>query len=86
MVFQENVTLIKEINDLRRELKICRSKIHDYEAQLGLANKKNVGSNLPDVARDAGSKSQRSVSANLAGATLTDEQGQRIIEMQVWKR
>ena len=76
--------MIKEINDLRRELKMSRSKIHDYEAQLGIANKKNAaagGSNLPDVARDAGMK--RSSSAMLTGATLTDEQGQRIIEMQV---
>jgi len=83
-IMQENVTLIKEINDLRRELKICRSKIHDYEAQLGIANKKNAGasgSNLPDVVgRDGGMK--RSSSAMLSGATLTDEQGQRIIEMQ----
>ena len=33
--FQENVTLIKEINDLRKELKLCRVLIHDMEAAMG---------------------------------------------------
>ena len=28
---QENVSLIKEINDLRRELKIARTQVHDLE-------------------------------------------------------
>lgn len=32
---QENVTLIKEINDLRRELKVTRTQVHDLEATLG---------------------------------------------------
>ena len=42
---QENVSLIKEINDLRRELKLSRTHIHDMEAALGLhnKNKKNGG-------------------------------------------
>lgn len=38
---QENVSLIKEINDLRRELKISRSQVHDLEAALGLHRKSN---------------------------------------------
>ncbi|KAK7099818.1 cilia- and flagella-associated protein 57-like [Littorina saxatilis] len=38
-IMQENVSLIKEINDLRRELKICRTHIHDMEAALGLHSK-----------------------------------------------
>uniref|UniRef100_A0A8C5QD76 Cilia and flagella associated protein 57 n=1 Tax=Leptobrachium leishanense TaxID=445787 RepID=A0A8C5QD76_9ANUR len=38
-VMQENVTLIKEINDLRRELKMSRSKVHDLEEVLGLTRK-----------------------------------------------
>lgn len=33
-IMQENVSLIKEINDLRRELKIARSQVHDMEANL----------------------------------------------------
>lgn len=40
--FQENVSLIKEINDLRKELKIVRVKNHDLEAALGLHRKKNA--------------------------------------------
>jgi len=35
------VTLIKEINDLRKELKIARSSVHDLEAALGLHRKSN---------------------------------------------
>lgn len=40
-LLQENVSLIKEINDLRRELKIARTQIHDLEAALGMHSKKN---------------------------------------------
>lgn len=40
-IMQENVSLIKEINDLRRELKLCRTNIHDMEAALGMHSKKN---------------------------------------------
>ncbi|XP_033738759.1 cilia- and flagella-associated protein 57-like [Pecten maximus] len=40
-IMQENVSLIKEINDLRRELKIARTQIHDLEAAMGLHSKKN---------------------------------------------
>ncbi|XP_063057266.1 cilia- and flagella-associated protein 57-like [Engraulis encrasicolus] len=38
-IMQENVTLITEINNLRRELKLTRSQLHNYETLLGL-NKK----------------------------------------------
>ena len=38
-LFQENVTLIKEINDLRRELKIARTQVHDLETALGVMRK-----------------------------------------------
>ena len=36
---QENVTLIKEINDLRRELSEARTHAHDLEAALGIHRK-----------------------------------------------
>lgn len=42
-IMQENVSLIKEINDLRKELKIARTQIHDLEAALGLHSKNNKG-------------------------------------------
>ena len=38
-IMQENVTLIKEVNDLRKELKICRSQIQDLETALGISRK-----------------------------------------------
>lgn len=50
-IMQENVSLIKEINDLRKELKIVRVKNHDLEAALGLhrANNKDVTQLLQTV-------------------------------------
>ncbi|CAH1775033.1 unnamed protein product [Owenia fusiformis] len=42
-IMQENVSLIKEINDLRRELKIARTQVHDLEAALGLHRQSNQG-------------------------------------------
>lgn len=39
IILQENVTLLKEINDLRKELKVARTQIHDLEALLNVAKK-----------------------------------------------
>ena len=36
------MTLIKEVNDLRKELKISRSKIQDMETALGISRKNAV--------------------------------------------
>lgn len=36
---QENVTLIKEINDLRSELKVSRTHVHDLEASINVMRK-----------------------------------------------
>jgi DNA repair exonuclease SbcCD ATPase subunit len=38
-IMQENVTLIREINDLRRELKIARTQVHDLEVTLKVSQK-----------------------------------------------
>ena len=38
-ILQENVTLLKEINDLRSELKKSRTTAHDLEAVLKIARK-----------------------------------------------
>ncbi|KAL5255192.1 hypothetical protein ACHWQZ_G014581 [Mnemiopsis leidyi] len=38
-IMQENVSLIKEINDLRRELKIARTQVHDLEANSNVLKK-----------------------------------------------
>lgn len=48
---QENVSLIKEINDLRKELKIARSHVHDLEAALGLHRKTNQAKATETLAR-----------------------------------
>ncbi|XP_025110126.1 cilia- and flagella-associated protein 57-like [Pomacea canaliculata] len=39
-IMQENVMLIKEINDLRKEVKLQRTHVHDLKATLGLYTKK----------------------------------------------
>ena len=36
---KENVTLIKEINDLRRELKTARVKLQDLQTAMGISRK-----------------------------------------------
>ncbi|CAF1148353.1 unnamed protein product, partial [Rotaria sordida] len=38
-IMQENVTLIKEINDLRRELKTSRVKLQDLQTAMGISRK-----------------------------------------------
>ncbi|KXJ18311.1 cilia- and flagella-associated protein 57 [Exaiptasia diaphana] len=47
-IMQENVTLIKEINDLRRELKISRTTVHDLETALGVMRKQQNQGNIDD--------------------------------------
>jgi len=44
-IMQENVSLIKEINDLRKELKIARTMIHDLEAAVKQYTKRTGGDN-----------------------------------------
>ncbi|XP_025942665.1 cilia- and flagella-associated protein 57 isoform X1 [Apteryx rowi] len=41
-IMQENVSLIKEINELRQELKVTRTQVHDLQSTLGLTKKKQV--------------------------------------------
>jgi ribosomal protein L14 len=38
-IIKENVTLIKEINDLRRELKMARVKLQDLQTAMGISRK-----------------------------------------------
>ena len=38
-IMQENVSLIKEINDLRKELKMARTQVHDLEANTNVLKK-----------------------------------------------
>jgi transposase len=39
ILIKENVTLIKEINDLRRELKTARVKLQDLQTAMGISRK-----------------------------------------------
>ncbi|XP_073400639.1 cilia- and flagella-associated protein 57 isoform X1 [Dendrobates tinctorius] len=76
-VMQENVTLIKEINELRRELKISRTKVHDLEVALGV-ERKNRRSSLAD------SKGSSLSDPHASGVLRLniEEETARIIELQ----
>ncbi|XP_068095524.1 cilia- and flagella-associated protein 57 [Hyperolius riggenbachi] len=76
-IMQENVTLIKEINELRRELKVSRTKVHDLEAALGL-DRKNRTSSLTD---SKGSSLNGHQSPGVLRLNI-EEETERIIEMQ----
>ncbi|XP_019645355.1 PREDICTED: cilia- and flagella-associated protein 57-like [Branchiostoma belcheri] len=77
-IMQENVLLIKEINDLRRELKIARTQVHDLEATLGI-NKQKQKKEIPDTAATFTTVS----SAQSMGRTQrANDDLNRIIDMQ----
>ena len=40
-VLQENVTLITEINELRKELRMVRTQAKEFKAQLAVSKKSN---------------------------------------------
>ncbi|NXE28155.1 CFA57 protein, partial [Ardeotis kori] len=44
-IVQENVSLIKEINDLRHELQVAHTQVHDLQSALRLAKKKEAVQN-----------------------------------------
>lgn len=68
------MSLIKEINDLRRELKIARTTIHDLEAAMGLHSKK--------AKKDPNSVATISFKAPSVMAEQELEEKTKIIEMQ----
>ncbi|XP_032884753.1 cilia- and flagella-associated protein 57 [Amblyraja radiata] len=73
-IMQENVVLIKEINDLRQDLKIARIKVHDLEVTLG-TQKKTKKPCAADF-KDNCSRSETITRLNF------DQESERIIEMQ----
>ncbi|XP_075801896.1 cilia- and flagella-associated protein 57 [Microtus pennsylvanicus] len=75
-IMQENVSLIKEINDLRRELKLTRSQIYDLESALKLS-KKTRPQEAPETAL---TKDMASISPTMR--LSEQEETGRIIEMQ----
>ncbi|XP_048457939.1 cilia- and flagella-associated protein 57 isoform X3 [Rhincodon typus] len=72
-IMQENVALIKEINDLRHELKVARIKVHDLEVALGTLkkNKKPCAVDFKD-----------NCSRNAVTRLNFDHESERIIELQ----
>ncbi|GAB5574965.1 cilia- and flagella-associated protein 57 isoform X1 [Prionailurus iriomotensis] len=88
-IMQENVSLIKEINELRRELKFTRSQVYDLEAALKLT-KKIRPQDVPETAarnRAYGAEGQAVPSEAMPSIAPTmrlneQEETGRIIEMQ----
>ncbi|XP_042806543.1 cilia- and flagella-associated protein 57 isoform X3 [Panthera leo] len=75
-IMQENVSLIKEINELRRELKFTRSQVYDLEAALKLTKKIRP----QDVPETVPSEAMPSIAPTMR---LNEQQETgRIIEMQ----
>ncbi|XP_011972224.2 cilia- and flagella-associated protein 57 isoform X2 [Ovis aries] len=74
-IMQENVSLIKEINELRRELKFTRSQVYDLEAALKLTKKLR-----PEVSETVSGEDLPSVPPTVR-LNVQEETG-RIIEMQ----
>ncbi|KAL3868099.1 hypothetical protein ACJMK2_040935 [Sinanodonta woodiana] len=70
-IMQENVTLITEINDLRRELKLARNHIHDLESTLG-------------VSKSKGEHSLTTIATGRVSLTIqeVEEEKKKIISMQ----
>jgi WD40 repeat protein len=76
-IMQENVSLIKEINDLRRELKQSRTQVHDLEAALGLHRKNNQQSR---AAADALTQATSTNKNALMELELTEKK--KIVDLQ----
>ncbi|CAH8666313.1 unnamed protein product [Dicrocoelium dendriticum] len=77
-VMQENVSLIAEINSLRQELKLCRNRITELEATLGLNRKQG------ETARQL--LNQLSKNRPDANLRLDYEQAQRTLNAQQEKQ
>uniref|UniRef100_A0A8C9NI57 Cilia and flagella associated protein 57 n=1 Tax=Serinus canaria TaxID=9135 RepID=A0A8C9NI57_SERCA len=73
-IMQENVSLIKEINDLRQELRVANAQVHDLESALRLnKNKKAIQDTAPSG----------EISSSPAVLRLNPEmESEKIIEMQ----
>ncbi|XP_043860476.1 cilia- and flagella-associated protein 57 isoform X1 [Dromiciops gliroides] len=75
-IMQENVSLIKEINELRRELKITRTQVHDLESALRLTKKLRHS----DVS-EAAPTLEKPTTVGIVRLN-EEEETERIIEMQ----
>jgi len=74
-IMQENVMLINEINDLRRELKMSRTQVHDLETSLNVLRKQqHISSNNNQQMN--GSKEK------LKDSIFDEEEAKHIIDLQ----
>lgn len=69
------MSLIKEINDLRRELKIARTQVHDLEAAFGLHRKGNQGQQNDIMAQISSTNKNAQLEQDLV-------EGKKILELQ----
>ncbi|NXI39863.1 CFA57 protein, partial [Galbula dea] len=73
-ILQENMSLIKEINDLRQELKVARTQVHDLQSALKLTKKKQ---GIKDTA-----PSNEPLSCPAVLRLNAEKESEKIIEMQ----
>ncbi|XP_052364870.1 cilia- and flagella-associated protein 57 [Oncorhynchus keta] len=71
---KENVSLIKEINDLRRELRLVRTQVHDNKSQSSISKKKLSSSDLTALTSVEG--------RGLVARLNFEEEAERIIQLQ----
>ncbi|OXB54054.1 hypothetical protein ASZ78_001294 [Callipepla squamata] len=74
-IMRENVSLIKEINDLRQELTVAHSQVHDLQSALRLTKKKQA---IQDTA-----PSSEMLSSPAVLRLNAQKENEKIIEMQM---
>ncbi|KAM4604692.1 cilia- and flagella-associated protein 57 [Polymixia lowei] len=72
----ENVTLIEEINELRKELRMARAQVHDYKIQAAVIKKPNK-----QRSSDLGAPPSRGSAGNLVRLNF-EEEAEQIIQLQ----
>ncbi|KAJ8258858.1 hypothetical protein COCON_G00178700, partial [Conger conger] len=77
---QNESTLIKELNELRKELKLSQEKVHDYKNQLSVYRTKKSSNSSGTEAPESNSST---CGPRIPATTLTpEEEAQRIIHLQ----
>eukprot|EP00795_Rhopilema_esculentum_P004667 gene4667-20951_t len=74
-IMQENVMLINEINDLRRELKMSRTQVHDLETSLNVLRKQQHVTGI-------GLQQTNGVKEKLKDSIFDEEEARHIIDLQ----
>lgn len=78
------MSLIKEINDLRRELKIARTQVHDLEAALGLHRKSNQAQATETLAKLTSTNKNAQLERDLEEKLkVIDLQKQEIVRIRI---